>query len=330
MRPILEYGCQLWGGEISETMAAKIEALQCEFGRSVLGCQNAPQAWVRQELGLESLQLRRHKMILKYWLRIGVMPNSRLVARVVRERYAQLAAGGKNHSWCGSVLKLLDQYHFGHEWRDIGAGRVNGDLAQRLKVELEKRLGEVKLQLAVDQLSEHESLRVCRDVYDELPGNGIRHYLLDRRNSDGVLLWSRLRSGTLPLMCVLGKKLQWPEQLQDCPACHSGDRETEAHFLVVCAMYEEIRTKMLDKMKNVLDAAVWTTWRDAFDKRDEFCCIRLLLSTRCGTNNDRREVDSVIKNFLVKLWKRRIELCGRWTVRSEHGVKRLVPDTCKM
>ena len=329
VRPILEYGCQLWGGETSEALTAKLEALQCEFGRSVLGCKYAPQAWVRQELGLESLQLRWHMMIMKYWLRVSSMPDSRLVARVIRSRYGHLAAGGKSHSWCSSVLKLLDTYQASPEWRAIGVGRVDSEQTQRLKGELERRMKDEQKRIAAGQVAAHESLRVCRMVQDDEPGKGIRHYLLDRRNPDGVILWSRLRSGTLPLMCTLGKKLEWPESLQDCPTCHSGDRETEAHFLVVCPVYDDIRRKLLDQMKLVLDAATWVRWNAAFQVRDEVCCIRLLLSTRSGMDNDRREVDGVVKNFLVKLWKRRTELCGRWTVCSANGAKRLVQETCK-
>ena len=41
VRPIVEYGAELWEGEISATLVAKLETLQYNFAKLVLGCKNS-------------------------------------------------------------------------------------------------------------------------------------------------------------------------------------------------------------------------------------------------------------------------------------------------
>ena len=53
VRPLLEYGCELWEGEISKSWCSKPEAVQARFGRATLGTKTFPAAVaVRTDLGL--------------------------------------------------------------------------------------------------------------------------------------------------------------------------------------------------------------------------------------------------------------------------------------
>lgn len=234
--------------------------------------------------------------------------------------------GAAQRSWCVSVRRLVERYGWGSEWfTDV----VDDATLKQKHEELIRRIQEADQRVWMEQLGCHESLRTARVVSDQdRAGKGVKQYLMDRRNVDGVVLWSQLRSGTAPLMCTLGKKLQWPERLHDCPVCRSGYRETEAHFLVVCGTYDALRQRLLFELRRAISDSEWRRWRCAFERRDEAHGIRLLLSSGTMHDNDRREADSIIKNFLVKMWKLRTELCGRWTVQCKNGVKRLLKAAC--
>jgi hypothetical protein len=52
-RPVLEYGCEMWQGEISQQWCKRLEGVQAAFGRATLGVKTFPSsAAVRADLGL--------------------------------------------------------------------------------------------------------------------------------------------------------------------------------------------------------------------------------------------------------------------------------------
>ena len=67
-RPLLEYACEIWDGEISKVWERKLETVQTRFGRAVLAQKSMPAACaVRADLGLFSLRTRRKQLKLGYW-----------------------------------------------------------------------------------------------------------------------------------------------------------------------------------------------------------------------------------------------------------------------
>ena len=70
-RPLLEYGTELWEGEISEKLAAKLEAIQSSFSRAALGLRGQPaQVGLRAEMALPALRSRRQTLKLLFWSRL--------------------------------------------------------------------------------------------------------------------------------------------------------------------------------------------------------------------------------------------------------------------
>ena len=64
VRPVLEYGCELWEGEISETKSNEIEVIQNKFCRAALGTRVLVAAVA--DLGLSSLKSHRQVIKLGY------------------------------------------------------------------------------------------------------------------------------------------------------------------------------------------------------------------------------------------------------------------------
>ena len=112
VRPVLESGAEIWGGEISATYAAKIESIQNKFGRAVLGIKTmAAAAGVRAELGLPTLRSRRLYLKLGYWEKLCRAESERLLSIIFRNRYAEVAAGGGLHSLTSTTTGYLALCH---------------------------------------------------------------------------------------------------------------------------------------------------------------------------------------------------------------------------
>jgi hypothetical protein len=71
VRPVCEYACELWEGEVSDTWVKKLETIQCRCGKAALGLHASPAAvGVRAELGLSELKFRRQILQLRWWARM--------------------------------------------------------------------------------------------------------------------------------------------------------------------------------------------------------------------------------------------------------------------
>ena len=81
--PLLEYGCEIWGeGKWRET-----DKLQQYMGRRILGVSSrTSHAVVRGELGWQRLEARRDLARLRFWGKIVLMSEDRLVKKVYRIR----------------------------------------------------------------------------------------------------------------------------------------------------------------------------------------------------------------------------------------------------
>ena len=97
VKPILCYGCEIWGFKESQ----ELESTELSFLKFILGLpQNATNAAVRGELGQLPLHLYWKERILKYWKRIceGNIPTLLLHAVSVSEVMSQ--------SWLSSMLDV--------------------------------------------------------------------------------------------------------------------------------------------------------------------------------------------------------------------------------
>jgi hypothetical protein len=84
--PLLEYGSELWGGNITATREEEAERVQMNFLRGTLGLHEngsgVADDVIRAEAACELLRTRSDKLQLGYWRRLFVAKATRLLWRV--------------------------------------------------------------------------------------------------------------------------------------------------------------------------------------------------------------------------------------------------------
>ena len=82
IRPILEYGCEIWGDDrVAQKWVDKLESVQYSWCKAVLRLKGNPAAvGLRAEMGLSPLQIRRRGHKLGYWRKLCMAHESRLLS----------------------------------------------------------------------------------------------------------------------------------------------------------------------------------------------------------------------------------------------------------
>jgi hypothetical protein len=94
VRPVLEYGSEIWAGDVPKSVEKSAERVQTNFARSILGlvgCQSIPNDLIRSEMGMEKLSSRWEKLRLGYWRRINVASPERTLSAVASLRRKHVA-----------------------------------------------------------------------------------------------------------------------------------------------------------------------------------------------------------------------------------------------
>jgi len=289
VRPILEYGAETWTP--NKTQADAFERTQTKFARTVLGCcSSTATVFVNSELGFRSLSARRDVLRLLFWRRLCAAAPERLLSRVFHQRVLDVSKDAEKykHSLCAAMKETLERYdlidselefeqansHIVHETQDEWHAAVKTRVMHR---EHEDRLTEIG-RLSTLQLYQREELA---------PRLGsIASYLIRSRNTEGVWIRSRLRSGTLALLRTLGRRCDPPRTARQsrctmCPPARiednqevddSDDDEAAAedaeHFVTRCraAPLVQLRLGLIDRLR--LAASEWEEAADLKEGAD--------------------------------------------------------------
>ena len=287
IRPLLEYGCQVWGPLISETIKKKLETMQCKFLRAILACPGASQIFVRSECNLELLETRIDKLALLYWAKIKTLDPKRRIVDVLTKRMEAVKLGRAKRSWCCRIRKLLNKYNINENVKDL-----NKQIRDTLKTK-----------------------EVWTMPFGDDPKSKEKLYLNDRSNVEGTIIKTRLRAGSLLLMDRVAKLMDWPSWMGDCPVCNNGNEENNEHFLLGCEAYNLELQRFIEK----LDANDAHKFVIGTNKEK----IKFLLSS--ASNNERERLrEKYIKHYINKIWKIRGRICGNISVKSKKGIKMIV------
>ena len=320
VRPILEYASELWCGEIPPDLAAKAEAVQTNFARTILGLQGQralTHTFMRAELGLEKLASRWEKLRLGYWRRIQAAKPDRALAIVAAARRRQLRwEGGAELSWMKQTRVLLRERGLEEYWT-----------TPNLTTTIDKEEWRDKVYEQVEEYYEQERERQCATMpsvarylgvkcWDRMGSDravmkgevGMRGALVVERYLDDVQerLGSRLkvmcRAGCLPVMSRVAWELDLSRRHGKCPLCDSGEVEDVEHILLHCPAHQHHRSKMMASV-----AAVYATANNGAEFVDsgEETQVRVLLGARAGSKAAEDVIDVQVKRFLVKVWKKR-------------------------
>ena len=230
--PILTYGSEIWGLCSNQEAIEKVHlfALKRFLGVHV----KTPRHIVYGDTGRYPLHVITKTKCIKFWLRIS----SKSENRFVRKAYNMLLNLQSHNyiTWVDSVRNFLYTYGFGEVWEAQSVGNM-----QLFVIALKQRLQDCAAQ---DWHSAVES----RDMYSSysLFKNQlcIEPYLLNVTNFWHRKSLSRFRFGMTEINCSFLQYKVIADKYKLCPFCKSL-RETEIHFLLVCPVYNELRTKLI-------------------------------------------------------------------------------------
>ena len=235
--PLLEYGCEIWG----EGKWREADKLQQYMGRRILGVSSrTSHAVVRGELGWQRLEARRDLARLRFWGKIVLMSEDRLVKKVYRIRKEAEDQVGDKKNWCHRTKSLLEQLGLRSVWQSEVIGSQAGWVSQ-VKAVIKDR--EQKLwRLEVEQ---KQKLRWYAKLKTELQSE----LYLEHDNPLSRRLLTMLRGGTNRLRIETGRWKKIPVEQRICQICLSCDQvEDEAHFLLDCGVYNVVRERMYEEI----------------------------------------------------------------------------------
>jgi hypothetical protein len=295
VRSILEYGAEVWGGEEWE----EAEVIQREMGRRILRCKSkTSNEAVLGELGWWRMKTRRDFIKLKYWINIVLMEESRLVKQIYQSSKAAYQSRWVEN-WSAAIHRLLLKYNLGHLWNDESI------ITNLEGIEWEDRtirghrkfwVGIIKKKIQEEEekewkkaMEDKPKLRTYRTIKNKLE---LEEYLIANTNREGRYIMTSLRTGSNDLRIETGRRTRPREKIEErlCMECMEGDIEDEKHFLLDCAMYQDMRQRMFDEIRII------TADRVRLDEKTKEEQWRILMKGVEGSS--RIETYECVKKFL--------------------------------
>ena len=324
VRPILEYACELWEGELPERCIKDLEAVQSHFGRMVLGLKVWPAAVaVRADLGLATLPNLRRGRKLRYWGKLCRLGGDRLLAHIVRHRHRQVCAGRGRFSCLRAFRDLLCEVNLSGAWQDLA---VHDDWLSVVHEAVRAK----ELQDERSAVSAATSLQLFRQL-DQSYEMGTHGFLLDRGNWQGTRLMACLRYGTLWTMSRVASAARAPEAMALCRLCAGSAREDARHFLLECAALTSARNDLCRACDSILPQAGFAgrtlarVMREAVSSDPGVALLLIAGMNLCPPRPPGTEsgwhveecakaawlLDKIAKNYLVRCWRMREAILGR-------------------
>jgi len=272
-----------------------MDGIQATFGRSVLRLAwNVSGEYVRQELGLESMQERASTAMLRYYGHLKSLPEDRLAGFLFRKRCEQVDEGPAQAklSWCRHIKAVLDDFGCSETW---AADRVPDAWHSFVRRRVHER---VEAKARVERLAKPSMallLQCGRLKLDGAMDYALRH--------PGAMLRLKLRCRALPLMDVVGDQV--PAEQRFCRMCGvAGVKESAEHFACQCPFYAEERARCLRRVADLTAGLNNAALMQAVINPDVQLLLGdgLLLSLPPETA---KGVNAAVCDFLMVAWRKR-------------------------
>ena len=294
VRSTLEYGAVVW----EEKRWEEAEKIQREMARRILKCHSkTTNEAVLGELGLWTLKTRREFLMLKYWIKLSIIEDTRLTRQVFKLSKEEFTRR-RRRNWCSKIYKLIVKYELHELWVNERLIRHPIELGvEDHTIPVLKKFWTKKLITQVQKIEERtwrnamvgkSKLRTYRTIKTRLR---LEPYLLTEKENVGSFWLTRIRSGTSTLRIETGRWKRPVEKPQErkCLQCGSGDIEDEKHFILHCQKYHDLREEMFAKVSaNLKNADVETQWR-----------------TLMGEIEKPKNTEMYLKRFIRKAMERR-------------------------
>lgn len=259
IRPVLEYGAEIWGDVEWE----EAEKLQREMARRILRCSSSTaKEVVLGELGWMTIKARRMKLMVKYWGKIVRMNEDRLVKRLYREGRISMVKGG----WCERVenIMLLLGTELSNRWNteDLSGSFFGGDFDSNVGFVIQ-RWEEIQYKNAISRkpkLELYGKIQPFKMFCVKPYLNSMTYYNVNR-------MMTSFRSGSCDLMIERGRYSKLPREWRLCPMCYQCCEDVQ-HVLLECEAYLFERNVMKRKFNanegRELSVKIWDGSRSVY------------------------------------------------------------------
>lgn len=256
VRSVLEYGAVVGKSASWE----EAERVQREMGRRILRCHGkTTNEAVLGELGWWRLQTRREFLKLKYWFKVCLMEDTRLVRRVYLAS-RELFMNQRVHNWCYEIYDLLKKYEMLNLWENenlirfpVGMDALTRTLPRVMQywvTRLRNQFHLIEEGAWKKGMEKKTKLRTYRTFKKNLV---MEKYLLSEKEKKGRYLLTAIRTGTNKLRIETGRWKRPVEKQEDrvCIQCGSGEVEDEKHFILCCNYFRDLRSELFDEVRGV-------------------------------------------------------------------------------
>jgi hypothetical protein len=263
VKSVIEYGAAIWGAQAWN----EAEIIQHEMGRRILRCHGkTTNEAVLGELGWWRMRTSREFIMLKYWIKIILMEESRLVKQVYRHSrkmsVQKILFKQKDESWVRDIYELVKKYGLYELWRDEDVVRnpvefKEAKTEKNLMNYWKRKLGQIIHDREEKEwkakMVTHSKLRTYRQIKEKLQ---LEEYLLTQTNLKGRVLLTEIRTGTNRLRIETGRWKKEKKEDRLCMVCMSGKIEDEKHFVVECEAYQQAREILFSQLQEASSGRV--------------------------------------------------------------------------
>ena len=205
VRPLLEYGAEVWG----HRNWVEADRLQKKMGKFFLGVRpSTPDQMVLGDLGWKKLRNRRTILRLRYWKKILGMGDERLTKRAYEEDRKRLWQPG---SWSKGTKDILEDLGLGETWEEQDTGGTWAEWVKTVDEAIRRKESETWRR----GCEKKTKLEGYRGVKTE---KGKEKYL-QVKDKMGRCLMARLRGGTNWLRIEQGRWVGESREERICRVC---------------------------------------------------------------------------------------------------------------
>ena len=270
IKPILLYGCEIWGPSAFNNNNNPLVKFVNKFYRTLLGVpKHSSTVGIHVELGRFPLSLYIKHAMLKYWSRLVTLPDSRLVSHCYWSLKKQ-----KNSKdlWLSSIKQIIEsagQRNFNFLWNSQNSlHKVDPKITSKCHSQILKTSKISFLSGAVNDMDGQTKLQFFKEGKTEFK---ISNFLdaIDARNARSLLC--KLRLGVLDLEIEsgrrfkiddTGKKTKIDRSERFCKLCTTGEIEDEPHFLFACPALHQTRHTFLSPLFNICEELATVSHQD--------------------------------------------------------------------
>ena len=228
IKPVLCYGSEVWGFEVSESIE-NVHANYCKNFLKLPPCTF--QVFPRGECGRYPMYIDYFCNCIKYWIKLTKMNQNRFPSKCYK-MLRDLDESGRI-TWASKVRELLFSYGFGYVWLVESVGDANLFMKN-----FKQRLIDCSIQDWSSAIAESGKGRHYRFIS---PALQVANYINYNIPIKFRISLSKLRCSVHSLNVEVGRHNDIEYNLRTCSICNSMDVEDEFHFVMKCPAYSNLR-----------------------------------------------------------------------------------------